>query len=117
MYRMKKVVDSVLPCGMPCVIICLDEVAYSVCVVWILFLKYVEMNVIVSWSKLKLYLSLCRSFSCETVSYALERSRYMASVGCLVSMCFWSLSMIVWSAMDVVELGRNAYCVLDMRLC
>lgn len=54
---------------------------------------------------------------CETVSYALDRSMYMARVGCFFRACMWSLSMMVWSARVVLELGRNAYCVGEMMLC
>ena len=69
-----------------------------------------------SW-KLKLCLSLCRSFAWEIVSYALDRSMYIASVGCL-----FVLYLRMWSRMDcsarvVFELGLKAYCVGDMILC
>lgn len=50
------------------------DCACCVCVVWILFWKYVAMKFVVSCVKLKSCLSLWRSFLCETVSYALERS-------------------------------------------
>ena len=41
----------------------------------------------------------------------------MASVGCFFFMCFSSLSMMVCSAMLVLEFGLNAYCVRDKMLC
>ena len=41
----------------------------------------------------------------------------MARVGCFCLMCVWSLSIMVWSARVVLELGLNAYCVGEMILC
>ena len=41
----------------------------------------------------------------------------MASVGCLLEICWLSLSRMVCSASDVLEFGLNAYCVVAMRLC
>lgn len=110
-------VDSVLPCGIPCVMVCCCDFAYCVCVVCCRFVKYEEIKEIVLSSKLKLFFSLLRSFACDIVSYALDKSRYIATVGCLFLICLWSLSRIACNAMEVVELGRNAYCVLEMRLC
>lgn len=117
MYSRKKVVDRVLPCGIPCVIVRVFDCACWVCVVWVRFLKYVLKKVTVSAVKLKSCLSLWSSFSCEIVSYALDRSMYIASVGCLFCLCLWISSMIVCSASVVLELGLKAYCVGEMILC
>ena len=75
MYSMKNVVDNVLPCGMPCVMICGSDCEWSVWSVWILFLKYDARNVTVLVSKLNLCCSLWSSLVCEMVSYAIERSK------------------------------------------
>ena len=40
MYRRKNVVESVLPCGIPCVMVCVADCACCVCVDCFLFLKY-----------------------------------------------------------------------------
>ena len=68
MYRRKKVVESVLPCGMPWVMVCVVDVACCVCVVCCRFSKYEAMNSSVSLVKLKVCLSLCSSLSCSIVS-------------------------------------------------
>ena len=75
MYSMKNVVDSVLPCGMPCVMICGSDCVWSVCRVWILFWKYDARSLIVLVSKLKLCCNLWSNLECEMVSYALDRSK------------------------------------------
>ena len=67
--------------------------------------------------KLKICCSLWSSLVCEMVSYAFDRSKYMASVGCFLFMCFSSLSIMVCSAMLVLEFGLKAYCVAAMILC
>ena len=41
---------------------------------------------------------------------------YTARVGSFSLICLWSLSMIVWSARVVFELGLKAYCVGEMML-
>ena len=51
-------VDSVLPCGMPCVMICGVECACCVCVDWMRLWKYDAKNVTVSVVKLNSCLSL-----------------------------------------------------------
>ena len=87
MYRRKNVVDSVLPCGMPSVMILLLDIACCVCVVCCLFWKYDAMNVRVFSVKLNWCLSLCSSLLCDIVSYALDRSTYIASTGVLSVLC------------------------------
>ena len=52
-----------------------------------------------------------------TVSYALDRSMYIARVGCFRFIYLCSLSIMVWSASVVLELGLKAYCVGEMILC
>jgi hypothetical protein len=71
------VVDSVLPCGMPSVMILLLDIACCVCVVCCLFWKYDAMNVKVFFVKLKWCL----------MSYALDGSTYIASTGVLSVLC------------------------------
>jgi hypothetical protein len=46
------VVESVLPCGMPCVMVWCLECAKGVCVVWVRSVKYDWNNVSVAGSKL-----------------------------------------------------------------
>jgi hypothetical protein len=53
-YRIKKVVDRVLPCGIPCVMSCGFDVALSVCNVCVLLVKYDVRNDIVWGSKLNM---------------------------------------------------------------
>lgn len=85
MYSKKKVVERVLPCGIPCVMVCVFDCA---CCVWsdcLRFLKYEVKNAMVSGVKLNSFFSLLMSLLCDMVSYALERSIYTASVGlCLL---------------------------------
>ena len=101
-------VERVLPCGMPWVMVwnvdC-AEVVWSDCV---RLVKYDVNSASVSGWKLNLCLSLWRSFLCDIVSYALVRSRNSAIVGCLCCLLLIILSMIVVSAIVVSELGRNA---------
>lgn len=117
MYRRKKVVERVLPCGIPCVIVCVVDCACCVCVDCLRFLKYDAKKFTVSGVKLKSCLSLCKSLVCDTVSYALDRSMYIARVGCFRFIYLCSLSIMVWSASVVLELGLKAYCVGEMMLC
>lgn len=70
----------------------------------------------VSGVKLKSCLNLCRSLLCDIVSYALDRSMYIASVGLLWNLCLCRSLRMVWSANVVLELGLKAYCVRDMML-
>ena len=68
MYSRKSVVESELPCGMPCVTVCVVDVA---CCVWVdccLFSKYDWKNAAVEGVKLKSCSSLWMSFWCEIVS-------------------------------------------------
>lgn len=74
MYRRKNVVDRVLPWGIPCVIVCVLDVACCVCVDCCRFVRYDLKNVTVCGVKLKSCLSLWSNLSCATVSYALDRS-------------------------------------------
>ena len=67
-------VESVLPCGIPYVMICISDSACCVCVDCVLFLKYEWKKVTVSSVKLKSSFSLLMSFVWETVSCALDRS-------------------------------------------
>ena len=94
MYRRKKVVDSVLPCGIPCVIVCVVDCACCVCVDCCLFLKYDLKYAVVSGVKLNSCCNLCISFVCEIVSYAFDRSIYIASVGLRNVVLVWYLSLI-----------------------
>jgi len=75
MYRLKSVVESVLPCGMPSVIVCCSDCACSVWSVCVRLLKYEVRSAVVLLSKLKVCFSLWRSLVWEMVSYAFERSR------------------------------------------
>ena len=67
-------VESVLPCGMPCVIVCVSDCACCVCVDCWRFSKYDLKKVVVSGVKLNSCRSLWRSLVCEIVSYAFDRS-------------------------------------------
>ena len=49
---MKKVVDSVLPCGIPSVMVSGSDSVWSVCSVCVRFVKYDVRNLIVRASKL-----------------------------------------------------------------
>jgi hypothetical protein len=51
------------------------------------------------------------------VSYAFDRSIYIAVVACLFFFDLWSLLMMVCNASVVLEFGLKAYCVLDSMLC
>ena len=61
--------------------------------------------------------SLCSSLLCSMVSYALDKSTYMAKVAAPLSLCLRILLIIVCSAITVLECGRNAYCVGDRMSC
>ena len=117
MYRRKKVVDSVLPCGIPCVIVCVVDCACCVCVDCCLFLKYDLKYAVVSGVKLNSCCNLCISFVCEIVSYAFDRSIYIASVGLRKCICFRILSVTVCSASVVLESDLKANCVFEMISC
>ena len=93
------------------------DCACCVCVDCCLCLKYDVNNVTVSGLKLKLCLNLWRSLVWETVSYALDRSMYIARAGTFCFICLWRLSITVWSARVVLELGLKAYCVVEIMLC
>lgn len=116
-YSRKKVVDNLLPCGIPSVIFCVFDFAFCVWVDCNLSLKYVSMKDIVLGVKLKSCLSFRSSFRWDTVSYAFDRSIYIAVVACLFSFALWSLLMMVCNASVVLEFGLKAYCVLDSMLC
>jgi hypothetical protein len=62
------VVDSVLPCGIPCVMVCWSDCAFCVCVDWMRLRKYDVKNVIVSVVKLNSCSSLWSSLLCSIVS-------------------------------------------------
>ena len=109
--------DRVLPCGIPCVIVCVFDCACCVCVDCWRFWKYDAKKAVVVGEKLNSCCSLCSSFLCDIVSYALDRSTYIASVGLCLCLCLCMMLVIVWSASVVLESGLNAYCVGDMRLC
>lgn len=113
-YRRKNVVESVLPCGMPCVMFCVFDFACCVCVDCFRFVKKDLMKVVALLEKLNSCFSLCSSFSCDIVSYAFDRSMYIASVGFLASRCLCMLFMMVCSASVVLEFGLKAYCVGEM---
>ncbi len=115
MYRRKNVAESVLPCGVPSVIVCVSDCACWVCVDCRLFWKYV-LNCSVSGVKLNSCLSLCINLSCDIVSYAFDRSTYIASVGLCLDVCLCMSFIIVCSAVVVLEFGLNAYCVGDSML-
>ena len=61
-------VERVLPCGMPCVIVFIVDCACCVCGDCCLFLKYDLKKLVVSGVKLKSCSSFRRSFSWEMVS-------------------------------------------------
>jgi hypothetical protein len=63
------------------VIVCVFECACCVCVDCCRFWKYDRKNEVVSWVKLNSCCSLWISLSCEMVSYAFDRSMYIARVG------------------------------------
>lgn len=117
MYSRKKVVERVLPCGIPCVIVCVCDCAFWVCSDCLRFRKYEAKNCSVSGRKLNSCFSLFMSFVCDMVSYALERSIYIASVGLCFSVWVMTLSIIVCSASVQFECGLNAYCVGEMMSC
>ena len=74
MYSRKKVVDSVLSCGIPCVMVCVFDCACWVCVDCLRFVKYDLIKAIVLSVKLNSCSSLCNSLECRIVSNALDRS-------------------------------------------
>ena len=74
MYSRKSVAESVLPCGVPSVIVCVSDCACSVWTDCCLFWKYVLKNCSVSGEKLNSCSSLWSSFLCDIVSYAFDRS-------------------------------------------
>ena len=82
---MKRVVDRMLPCGMPCVMSCGLDCA---CGVWVVCMRPVKYEVksasVVGW-KLYLCLSMFSSLWCEMVSYALVRSMRMDMTECFLS--------------------------------
>ena len=116
-YKRKRVVDSVLPCGIPCVIVCVAERACCVCVDCCLFSKYDLKYVVVSIVKLNSCCSFWISLVWDIVSYAFDRSIYIASVGFRFCICFRMLSVIVCRASVVLESDLKAYCVFDIILC
>ncbi len=61
--------------------------------------------------------SLVISFLWEIVSYALDRSTYIASVGSCSLVLWWRRFTTDCSASVVLEFGLNAYCVDDRMLC
>jgi hypothetical protein len=63
MYKRKNVVDSVLPCGIPCVMVRDRDFACCVCVVWVRLLKYDLKKAVVFGVKLKSCCSLCSNLS------------------------------------------------------
>ena len=73
------------------------------CVDCLRFWKYDEKYDIVSGFSLKLLSNLSNSFECDIVSYALDKSMYIASVGCLLNLCLCILLVIVCSASVVLE--------------
>ena len=66
--------ESVLPCGMPWVMVWVCDLACYVCTDCILLVRYDSKYATVLALKLKSCLSLCSSVLCATVSYALDRS-------------------------------------------
>ena len=116
MYSRKNVVERVLPCGIPCVIVCVFDCA---CWVWsdcLRFWKYEVKNARVCGVKLNSFFSLLMSFLCDIVSYALDRSIYIASVGLCFALLATMLSIMVCRASVQLECGLNAYCVGEMML-
>ena len=67
-------VDSVLPWGMPCVMVPGLECALVVWVVCFRLVRYDRKKRVVSSVKLNSCFSLWMSLLCEMVSYALDRS-------------------------------------------
>ena len=67
-YNKKKVVDSVLPCGIPCVMMAGSDCACVVCVVCFRFVKYDLKKRVAPSVKLNSCLSLCKSLLCDIVS-------------------------------------------------
>ena len=67
-------VESVQPCRTPCVMGCVSDCAFCVWVDCLRFLRYDSKNFTVVGVKLKSVSSFCRSFLCDIVSYALDRS-------------------------------------------
>jgi hypothetical protein len=68
------VVESVLPWGIPCVMVLKSDCACCVCTDCCRVLKYDSKKEIVSVVKLNSCFSFRISFLCEIVSYAFERS-------------------------------------------
>ena len=66
--------------------------------------------------KLNSFFSLSSNFLCGTVSYALDRSMYTASVGSCLCLSSTILSMIVCRASVQFEYGLRAYCVGEFVL-
>ena len=66
--------------------------------------------------KLNSCLSLWNSLLCSIVSYAFDRSMYIARVACCLLACLWMLFVIVWRASVVLDFGLKAYCVVDRML-
>ena len=60
-------VESVLPWGMPCVMVCVVDCAFCVCVDCCRFWKYEAKKATVSAVKLNVCLSLCSSLVVDTV--------------------------------------------------
>ena len=83
---------------------------------WCLFWKYDLKNAVVVGANLNSVCSFCRRRSCETVSYAFERSMYIASVGLWAFLFLVILLMTVCSAKEQFECGRKAYCVGEIIL-
>ena len=109
-------VESVLPCGIPWVMVCVRDCA---CCVWTdccLPRKYDLKKAVVVGVNLNSVCSFCRSRSCDTVSYAFDRSMYIASVGLWAVLFLVMLLMTVCSASEQFEWGLNAYCVGEMML-
>ena len=67
-------VESVLPCGMPCVMMPGSEFAWVVYVVCCRLVRYDLKKRVVPSVKLNSCFSLCSSVLWEMVSYALDRS-------------------------------------------
>ena len=109
-------VERVLPCGIPCVMVLKSDCACCVCVDWRLSVKYDLKKSRVPGVKWKMCFSLWNSLWWETVSYALDKSTYTAIVGSFLFLCAcMSLSMDC-RARVVLEPGLNAYCVGDIML-
>ena len=81
------------------------------CVDCLLLQKYELKKSTVFFVKLNSCCSLWISLECDIVSYAFDKSTYIASVGICFLLSFWILLMIVCSAVVVLEFGLKAYCV------